>query len=131
MELAFSLPQLLGLYFLIIGAIVLYRRRAIMPAIAQLAANRPVLLVLALVELLAGLAIVLTQPALVVSSEGLIALIGWMLIVESIIYIAAPYKRVQKFIRAFNTPQWYGVGGVISLLIGLYLTAIGFGFIAG
>ncbi len=125
----FSLSQLLGIYFILIGGIVLYRRRAVMPAIRQLVANRPLLLVIALAEILAGLAIVLTYPLVSVSVNGLISIIGYMLIVEGIIYLSMPYKRVQKFVAAFNTPQWYGVGGVIAILAGLYLAGSGFGFI--
>lgn len=131
MELEFSLSQLLGLYFIIVGGIVLYRRKSVMPAVAQLAMNRPLMLVVALAELLAGLAIVLTSSGVSASADGIVALVGWMLMVEGVIYLALPYKRVQKFIRAFNTPQWYGVGGVIAVLVGLYLAAAGFGFIAG
>ncbi len=127
----FSLPQLLGLYFVIVGGIVLYRRKAVMPAVSQLAANRPLMLVIALAELLAGIAIILNYPVVTASADGIVALVGWMLVVEGIIYISLPYRRVQKFIRAFNTPQWYGVGGVIALLVGLYLAGVGFGFIVG
>ncbi len=126
----FSLPQLLGIYFILIGGIVLYRRRAFMPTVRQLVANRPLLMVIALAEILAGIAVALTYPMVSVSVDGLISLIGWMLIVEGIIYLAMPYKRVQKFAAAFNTPQWYVVGGVIAILVGLYLAGSGFGFIA-
>ena len=125
----FSLPQLLGIYFILIGGIVLYRRRAIMPAMRQLVANRPLLLVIALAEMLAGIAIALTYPTVSASAEGLVSLIGWMLIVEGLLYLSMPYRRVQKFVAAFNTPQWYGVGGVIAVLLGLYLAGVGFGYI--
>ena len=124
-----SLAQLLGLYFIIIGAIVLYRKKSVMPAMSQLVANRPLLLVIACIELLAGLAVVLTYPNLTANADGLISIIGWMLVVEGIIYLALPYKRLQKLIKSFNNPQWYAVGGVIALLGGLYLAANGFGII--
>jgi uncharacterized membrane protein HdeD (DUF308 family) len=125
----FSVTQLLGLYFLIIGAIVVYRRKSIMPALNQLIANRPLLLVVAAVEILAGLAIVLVNPEVNATPNGLVALIGYMLIVEGIIYLAVPHKRVQKLVRPFSNAQWYSVGGVIAFLAGLYLTASGFGMI--
>lgn len=124
-----TLQQLLGLYFVIVGAIVLYRRKSMMPAIAQIAANRPLLLVIALIELMAGLAVVLTNPNVTPDASGLVSLIGWMLIVEAVIYMAMPYRNVQRMIRSFNTPQWYSVGGVIAVLAGLYLAANGFGWV--
>ena len=127
MEEPLLLAQLFGLYFLIVGGVVMLRRQSIMPAIAELAANRALLLVIALVELAAGLAIVLMYPKITLDWVGLISLIGWMLVAESILYMALPVKKVQKFIKSFNTHSWYASSGVLSVIIGAYLAAIGFG----
>ncbi len=122
------LAQILGLYFIIVGIIVLYRRRAITPAISRLVANRPLLLVLGLMELLAGLAIVLTYPMMTFDASGVISLIGWVLLIEGIVYFALPSRKVQRLVRRFNTTSWYGAGALLSLVIGIYLAGSGFGF---
>lgn len=121
------LPQLLGLYFLIVGVIVVARRRSVMPAISALAANRSLVLVIGLAELLAGLAIVLTHPVASFSVEGTISVIGWMLLVEGIIYIAIPARSVQRFIKSFNRQEWYVSGGLLAIVVGAYLAGAGFG----
>lgn len=121
------LPQLLGLYFLIVGVIVVARRSSIMPAVSSLVANRSLLLVIAFAELLAGLAIILTYPNVSFRWDGIIAVIGWMLVVESIIYLAMPMRTVQKLIKAFNKQEWYAAGGVLAVVIGAYLAGVGFG----
>lgn len=123
-------PQLLGLYFVIIGVVVLYRRKSLMPAIAQLAGNRLLVVVIALMELLAGLAIVLTYTTVSWDWRGIVAIVGWMLVVESIIYMAMPYPRVQRSIRYFNKNEWYQAGGVIAVIAGAYLAAAGFGLVS-
>ena len=120
-------PQLLGLYFLIVGVIVVARRGAVMPAISALAANRSLVLVIGLAELLAGLAIVLTTSNVSFSVEGAIALIGWMLIVEGILYVATPARSVQRFIKSFNKQEWYVSGGLVAIVLGAYLAGAGFG----
>ncbi len=125
-----TLPQLLGLYFIIVGVIALYRRKAIMPAVAQLAANRPLLFVVALVEIMAGLAVILTYPTLSADWMGLISVIGWMLIIEGVVYLSMPNKKVQRLIRRFNTQSWYGAGGALAIVLGGYLAAVGFGLIS-
>ncbi|HEY4524918.1 MAG TPA: hypothetical protein VJL39_00970 [Candidatus Paceibacterota bacterium] len=122
-------PQLVGLYLLIVGVIVLYRRKSIMPAVSQLAANRLMVVILALMELSAGLAIVLTYPAVSWDWMGIVAIVGWVLVIESIIYIAMPYARVQRFIRYFNKNEWYQAGGVVAVIAGAYLSAVGFGLV--
>lgn len=121
--------QLFGLYFIITGALVAIRRCSIMPAVSDLGNNRGLVLVLAFIELAAGLALVLVYPAVSFELTGIISLIGWVMVVESLLYLALPANIIRKFIRWFNKPSWYVAGGILSILIGVYLAAIGFAFI--
>jgi hypothetical protein len=123
------LAQLLGLYFIIMGIIVLIRGKAIMPTVRDFSTNRALLLAIAAIEIVAGLAIVLLYPAAAWSVSGIIAVVGYMMIVEGIIYLAAPSKFVQRFIRAFNKKWWYIIGGIASVVAGIYLAGSGFGFL--
>ncbi len=121
------LAQLLGVYFVIVGVVVLLRRGSLMPALSELAKNRPLILILALLELFAGIAIVLAYPNISFDWMGIIAVVGWMLIVEGFLYMATPFKEVQKFMKSFNTPTWYTAGGIVAILAGAYLINAGFG----
>ncbi len=120
------LAKLFGLYFLILGIIILIRRKAIMPAISELTGNRPVLLTLAIIEIGAGLALVLAFPVVTFDVQGVFSVIGYMLLVEGVIYFASPYKTTQRFIKSFNRSEWFMSGAVLSVLIGGYLVAYGF-----
>lgn len=122
-----ALTQLLGLYFLIVGIIVVARRRSIMPAVSELVANRGLILLLALTELMAGLAVILVYPKASLSADGIVAIVGWVLVVEGVLYLALPVKSVQKFVKSFNSQEWYLGGGFVSALIGAYLAGVGFG----
>ncbi len=121
--------QLFGIYFIVVGFVVLLRRKSIMPTMRELIANRPLLLTIALLELAAGLALVLTHSAIEVSWTGLISLIGWMMVVEGVLYLTLPSAAVQKFTKMFNRPHWYTLGGLLSILMGGYLAFVGFGLI--
>lgn len=121
------LTQLIGLYLLVVGVIVVARRRSLMPAVSELVANRPVLLVLGLVEVLAGLAVILVSPQAGFSAEGIIAIIGWVLLIEGCLYLAMPMKGVQRFVKSFNKQEWYIGGGFVAALLGAYLAGSGFG----
>ncbi len=122
------LEQLLGLYFIIVGVVVLYRRRSLMPAIGQLVANPALRTVIGLVEIMAGLAIVLIYTEVTLDAAGLVSLIGWTLIVEGIVYLSMPSRTVQKFLKRFNRDSWYRTGGVIAVIMGAYLAGVGFGY---
>lgn len=125
----FELTQLLGLYFVIVGLIVIVRRTAFMPAIKQLMANRPLLIIVGMVEVFAGLAIVLAYPEVTFSTNGVIGLVGWMMLIEGVIYLLMPSREVQKLVKKFNTPTWYLAGGLSALLLGAYLAGKGFGIL--
>ncbi|HYF10028.1 MAG TPA: hypothetical protein VD967_00255 [Candidatus Paceibacterota bacterium] len=122
------LAQLFGLYFIIVGAIVALRRKSMMPAVSELVGNRPMLLLLAFIELAAGLAIVVAYPAITFDVMGIISLVGWVMLVEGVIYLTLPIRVVQKFVRHFNTGLWYVYGGAFSVVLGLYLAGRGFGY---
>lgn len=123
------LAKLFGAYFVIIGAVILVRRRAVMPAVADLAKNRALLLVMSVVEIAAGLALVIAYPVVSFSLPGIISLVGYMMLIEGVIYLAAPARMVRAMIGRFNKPAWYIGGGVGAVLIGLYLASIGFGLV--
>ena len=127
-ELSIFLAQLLGLYFLIAGVIIMVRRRSLIPAVAEFGHSRALVLVLALVELVAGLAIAIAHPVFSFDWRGLITLVGWWMMVESVIYLILPFASVRRLIRKFNTPRWYLAGGLISVVLGTYMAAAGFGF---
>ncbi len=120
------LAKLFGLYFLILGVVVLIRRKAVMPAVGELASNRPVLLTITIIEIGAGLALALAYPVITWDVEGIFSIIGYMLIVEGVIYLASPYKTTQKFVKSFNKSEWFMTGAVVSVLLGAYLVAYGF-----
>jgi uncharacterized membrane protein HdeD (DUF308 family) len=122
------IAKLFGLYLIIMGALVLTKKKSIMPAIMDIAKNRALTLLLGALELAAGLAIVLVFQEVSMTPVGLIALIGYMMIVEGIVYLALPVKQVQKMVRSFGNRQWFMASGIVAVLAGIYLAGYGFGF---
>ncbi len=128
-DLSIFLAQLLGLYFLIAGLIIMYRRKSLIPVVYEFIDNRALILIIALVELMGGLAIAIAHPIWTPDWRGLITLMGWLMILESIIYISLPFAGMRRLIRMFNKSQWYISGGFMAVVLGGYLAAIGFGLI--
>lgn len=127
MEIFFA--KLFGIYFVVVGIIVLVRRQSIMPAVRELVESRALILVLAIIEFTAGMALILAYPTPSISLSGVISLVGWVMTIESLLYLALPSRLVQKYVRWFNTSSWYIGGGALSVTIGVYLALTGFGLI--
>lgn len=126
MELFFA--KLFGLYFLIVGALIMIRRDSVMPAIIRFAHDRALLLIFAAIEIAAGIALVIAYPVVGPSLPGIISLIGYTLVIEGIFYLAAPALFIRTMIGYFNKPMWFLIGGFISIIAGIYLAGRGFGY---
>jgi uncharacterized membrane protein HdeD (DUF308 family) len=121
------IAKLFGLYLIIAGVLVLTKKQSLMPAVMDIAKNRALTIVLGALDLAAGLAIVIAYPDVSTSPVGLISLIGYMMVVEGIVYLALPMKSIQKMVRSFGNRQWFMAGGIVAVLGGIYLAGFGFG----
>lgn len=122
------IAKLFGLYLIIMGVLVLLKKKSVMPAVMDIAKNRALTIVLGALELAAGLAIVIAFQEVSVSPVGLISLLGYMMVIEGLVYLMLPMKSIQKMVRYFGNRQWFMASGVVAVLGGIYLAGFGFGF---
>lgn len=127
MDLSIFLAKLFGLYFLIAGGIIMMRQKSYMHIIMNVVGQRELLALIGLGQLFAGLGLVIAHPVFTADWRGVITIIGLWITIEGAFYLAAPYTKVMKFMRAFNTPAWYTSGGMLAVVLGGYLAGIGFG----
>ncbi|MFZ2886551.1 MAG: hypothetical protein WA021_01890 [Minisyncoccia bacterium] len=128
MDLSIFLAKLFGLYFLIAGGIVMLRQKSFMPIVMDFFGSKPLIMLVGLLELVAGLALVIAMPNVTPDWRGIISLIGYWMVAEGILYLASPYTKVHRILKNFNTPTWYTSGGLFAVLLGAYLAGKGFGF---
>lgn len=127
MELSVFLAQLFGLYFLIAGVIVMFRQKSFMHIMIDMLGSRGLLMIVALCQLFAGLALVLGHPIFTPDWRGIITFIGIWIMVEAVFYLTMPYTRLAKLVKMFSTSTWFTSGGLLSIVMGAYLTGKGFG----
>jgi hypothetical protein len=127
MDLSIFLAKLFGLYFLIIGGIVMARQKSLMPVITEMLGSRALVVLVALGELAAGLAIIIAHPVWTSDWQGLITLIGVVMVAESVFYLTIPYTKAVRYVKKFNNPTWYTSGGMLAVVMGAYLAGKGFG----
>lgn len=127
MDLSLFLAKVFGLYMLAAGLLILVRRKAIMPAVAEFGESRALLLSIGLLELVAGIALLSAHMVFALDFRGLITFIGVWMIFEGILYAALPMQKLRRLIRIVNKPRWFIVGGILSALLGAWLAAVGFG----
>ena len=121
------LAKVLGIFLLLLGVALLLRWRQFIPVVEEYARSGLVRLVYAVIELLAGLFLVVMHNAWHSVPAALVSLLGWWAVLEAAAFLLLPDAFVARVLRAFNRRGWYVAGGIAQLLLGAYLTAVGFG----
>ena len=129
LPLTILLSKVLGIFFVILGATILLRRHYYLPVFATFARERLTRAVVSIAELMAGLFLVVMHNDWSSPAAGIISLVGWMAVLESLLYLWLPHRLVERFLNTFNTAGWYICGGLLAIAAGLYLAAYGFGLI--
>jgi uncharacterized membrane protein HdeD (DUF308 family) len=129
MELTLLLAKVFGIYLIVGGAAYTTRQRYFMSVVHHFVEERMLRMVVAVAEFIGGLFLIMSHNEWDTMAEGIISLIGWILAVEGALYLLLPDNVVRKIVKMFNTQAWYVVGGIVSIVAGVYLAGIGFGLL--
>jgi hypothetical protein len=129
MELTVFLSKVFGIGLIIMGAAIMIRRRYFIPVFGAFVEERLIRVVVSLAELIAGLFLVIGHNVWSPLPAAIISFLGWMAVIEATAYLLLPDDMLEKFIGTFNVPAWYLVGGLFTILIGIYLASFGFGWL--
>ncbi|HYE23432.1 MAG TPA: hypothetical protein VEA92_03245 [Candidatus Paceibacterota bacterium] len=129
MELTTLLSQVFGIYLIVGGIAIWTRQRFFVPILGAFAKDPLQRLIVGTLELVAGLFIVLTHNVWTSAAASLVSLFGWMLVLEGAFYMIASDRTVAKMYKALDFKAWFTFGGIFALIVGVYLTAIGFGLL--
>ena len=122
------LSRLLGLYCLIISCAMLARRQFTLDAVAALLHDPPLLYVLGVMLLFAGLAMILVHnrwhggPVTVI-----VTLIGWLTLLKGVVFVGvSPLPAQDFYLLQLRFAQRYYLYAVVTLALGAYLAYQGF-----
>jgi uncharacterized membrane protein HdeD (DUF308 family) len=129
MEHTVYLSQVLGIFLVIAGASIMLRKRYYVPVIGEFVEERFTRMLMGILELLAGLFLVLAHTDWSTLPAGIITAIGYVLVIEGTAYLLLSDRTMSWTIRTFNKRWWYAIGGAGAIVLGLYLAASGFGLL--
>jgi hypothetical protein len=122
------LSRLIGLYCIVIALSMMTRRQATVETVTALLQNSPMMLIVGIITLAAGLAVVLAHniwsgSALVV----VVTLVGWITLTKSLLFLFLPPEvEAGLFLGQLHCQPLFYVYGAFSLVLGVYLTYGGF-----
>jgi len=122
------LSRLLGLYCILVGLSMVTHRQATVETMRALVHNSPVLFIVGVITLGAGLAMILGHN---VWSGGvlpvIVTLVGWLTLIKGLLFLfLSPEAAVRFFLGRLRYGQLFYLYAAISLILGVYLTYGGF-----
>lgn len=126
MSLTLVLERVLGIYLIIMGLVVLFRRRYFTTIFAGFIENKVLRALVAIMELIAGILLVVIHNKWISWPTSVISLVGWIMAIEGLFYLILPEKWLKGMLKIFNNKFWYFLGGLLAILVGIYLAYRGF-----
>ena len=121
------LSRLIGLFALALALVMIARRDSFGSITSALVHDPALLFVLGLITLAIGLAMVLGHN---IWSGGIlpvvITLIGWLQLIRGLVALLTPSDVLAHFFDTMNFAQFSYGAFAITLVLGLYLTYMGF-----
>jgi len=121
------LARLLGLYCLLVGLSMVTHKHATVETVTALVHNPPVMHLVAVFTLVAGLAMVLGHN---VWSGGMlpvvVTLVGWLTSIRSLVLLFLTPGTAGDFLGVLHYEQLFYLYAAIPLVLGVYLTYGGF-----
>ncbi|MGC1387981.1 MAG: hypothetical protein WA807_08260 [Steroidobacteraceae bacterium] len=122
------LSRLLGLYCIVAALSMFLRGPTLVDTVTLLLTDTPLMFILGVVTVSAGLAMVLAHN---IWSGGalpiIVTLIGWLTLVKGVLFLGlTPEAETAWFLKGLHYRELFHLYAAISLAIGAYLTHGGF-----
>jgi hypothetical protein len=121
------LSRLFGLYCLVIACAMLAHRQFTLDVVGALLRDPPLLYVLGVLLLFAGLAMVLVHNRWRGAVPVIVTLVGWLTLLKGVVFVGVvPISAADLYLLQLRYQQLYYFYAVLTLAVGAYLTTQGF-----
>lgn len=120
------LAEFMGLYVIILSTAFILKHDSFVEYARNFAQDINLRYSVALVELAAGLAIVLKHNIWELSYVGIVTAVGWLMLIEAVFHLAATEEQELNFVEHADDRAYWEVLGALSLVLGFYLLTHGF-----
>jgi hypothetical protein len=125
MGLSIFLAKLIGLYYIVISLVAIFRKEQFKNVIRNICLSEGLLAYAGLVGIIVGIAILIAHPIFEPSWRGLITVIGILTLIKGVLNFAFT-TEVQKLSTVDWFNKFYYFCVFIMALLGGYFTYIGF-----
>lgn len=122
------LARVFGLYLLVVGIAVFTNPKHIMGAVFAMPKERFAQLTAGIVAFLIGSFLINLQNDWSSLPASLLTVICWLIALKGAAYLLVPEAHMMKWVKMLSDRSWYMVDALVAVIAGVYLLAVGFGF---
>jgi hypothetical protein len=126
MTLTAYVAQLLGVYLVLSGVLMIVREQAMMLLVPKFVDTPPFLYFLGSLRVLIGLAIVLAHNMWIGTLGTVIYVVGWLTILRGIAMLVLPVETERKILAAFSRCNVWYTTAIVAIVLGGWLAYAGF-----
>ncbi len=126
METSLFLAQLIGPVLIVIGVGLLLKKTEFREMATDFLSSRALIFVSGLLTLVTGLAIVLTHNVWEFNWPVIITILGWLSVFGGVFRILFPDSVQSVGTSMLDKPAMMTVSGVIQIVLGLWLSYVGY-----
>jgi uncharacterized protein YjeT (DUF2065 family) len=126
METSLFLAQLIGPVLIVIGVGLLLKKTEFREMATDFLSSRALIFVSGLLTLVTGLAIVLTHNVWEFNWPVIITILGWLSVFGGVFRILFPDSVQSMGTSMLDKPATMTVGGAIQVVLGLWLSYVGY-----
>ena len=125
MELSIFLAKVLGLYLVIVPLAVLVNRKHLPRLVEEFSTNVGLNILASIFALVLGLLLVVSHNVWTADWRVLVTILGWLTLAKGVVRLLF-LERMQKLSALSLKKPWWAVVLVLFVLVGLYLSYVGF-----
>ena len=127
METSILLAQVIGLYLVLEGLVILTHRKFILHIVDDMSNHRALMYVTGVMVFILGLLIVLNHNVWEASWRVIPTLIGWAMVIKGVAIFFVPKMVIRKAKKFAKNRNMAVLAGIIAVAVGAYLVYVGFG----
>lgn len=127
METSILLAQVIGLYLVLEGLVVLTQRKFVMHIVDDMSNHKALMYVTGAMILVLGLLIVLNHNVWEATWRVIPTIIGWAMVAKGIAIFFVPKMVMRKAKKFAKNRNMAVLAGIAAVAVGAYLVYVGFG----
>lgn len=121
MDITTFIAQFLGYFLVLVGGGMLLKRKTVEESIRNVIKNKGSLYLIGVLEIGAGLLLVLSHSSWVTLTDKAVSLLSWFLLIEGVFFMLASQKQVRGIIKFIHLDMVYYSISLAYVVVGAVL----------